>query len=261
MRAAIRQPVPSPTEVNICVIDTSGTVLGLFSTQDAPQFGFDVSCQKARTALFFSLANADALLRQASMNTNVPPLNINLAKYADASTAFGVPLNGQFAFSSRGMGFLARPFFPDGININSVNGPFSKPFPIWSQFNVGLQIALVKPALVSILTGGMVADCSPIPNTPILANGFQIFAGGNAVFKNGVLVGAIGTSGDGIDQDDTVSFAGSFGFEPPAAVRSDQLMPQGVRLPFVKFPRHPNIGNPPAVAPIIRTSRVFSNTN
>jgi uncharacterized protein (TIGR03437 family) len=261
MRAAIRQPVPQPTEVNICVVDTSGVVLGLFSTQDAPQFGFDVSCQKARTALFFSLPNADALLRQASMNTNVPPLNIDLAKYADASRAFGVPLNGQFAFSSRGMGFLARPFFPDGININSVNGPFSKPFPIWSQFNVGLQIALVKPALVSILTGGTVADCSPIPNTPVLANGFQIFAGGNAVFKNGVLVGAIGTSGDGIDQDDTVSFAGSFGFEPPAAVRSDQLLPQGVRLPFVKFPRHPNIGNPSPVAPIIRTSRVFQNTN
>src|SRR5262249_51563580 len=155
------------------------------------------------------------------------PLNINLAKYADASRAFGVPLNGQFAFTSRAMGFLARPFFPDGININSVNGPYSKQIAIWSPFNDGLQVALVKPALVSILTGGMVADCSPIPNTPILANGFQIFAGSSALFKNGVLVGAVGVSGDGIDQDDIISGGGSFGFDPPDAVRADQLLPQG----------------------------------
>src|SRR5262249_39995706 len=54
-RAAIRRPVPSPAEVNITVVDTSGAVLGIFSTQDAPIFGFDVSAQKARTAAFFSL--------------------------------------------------------------------------------------------------------------------------------------------------------------------------------------------------------------
>jgi uncharacterized protein (TIGR03437 family) len=257
LRAAIRRPIPSQTEVNICVLDIAGNVLGLFSTQDAPQFGYDVACQKGRTAVFFSLTNADALLRQASMNTNVPPLNINLAKYADASTAFGVPLNGKFAFTSRAMGFLARPFFPDGIN-GAPNGPFSKPINIWSPFNDGIQIALVKPALVSILTGGMVTDCSPLPNFPLFANGFQIFAGSSALFKNGQLVGAVGISGDGIDQDDIIGAAGAFGFEAPAAVRADQLMPKGVRLPYVKFPRHPNIGTNPANPPIIRTSRVFS---
>src|SRR4029453_5134725 len=48
-RAAIRRPVPSPVEVNITVVDTSGAVLGIFSTIDAPIFGFDVSAQKART--------------------------------------------------------------------------------------------------------------------------------------------------------------------------------------------------------------------
>src|SRR6266508_3350696 len=42
LRAAIRRPVPQPTEVNITVVDTAGNVLGLFSTQAAPQFGFDV---------------------------------------------------------------------------------------------------------------------------------------------------------------------------------------------------------------------------
>ena len=269
LRAAIRLPVPQPTEVNITVVDVTGRVLGAFSTQDAPQFGFDVSAQKARTALFFSLPNTEAQLRAADQS--IQALNailggalngLNIGKYADAALAFGVPLNGQNAFTSRAMGFLARPFFPDGIN-GAPNGPFSKPFPVWSPFNDGLQIALAKPALVSILTGGTPQNigCSPLPNDLTLANGLQIFAGSAALFKNGQLVGAIGVSGDGIDQDDFVASSGAFGFDAPAAVRADQLLPMGVRLPYLKYPRHPNIGNPPAVPPIIRTSRVFSNTN
>src|SRR5262245_38360242 len=261
LRAAIRLPVPQPTEVNICVVDTSGAVLGLFSTQDAPQFGYDVSCQKARTATFFSLPNAGALLR--SVDANVPQvpglIGLSVAKYADQAAAFGVPLNGQNAFTSRAMGFLARPFFPDGIN-GAPNGPFSKDIRFWSPFNDGLQLALVKPALAVILTGGTVPNCSPLPNTPVLANGFQIFASSGALYKNGMLVGAIGISGDGIDQDDIISAGGSFGFDPPAAVRADQLLIRGVRLPYRKYPRHPNIGSTPT-PPIIRTSRVFSNSN
>jgi uncharacterized protein GlcG (DUF336 family) len=266
MRAAIRRPIPAPTEVNICVVDTSGAVLGQFSTQDAPQFGQPVSIQKARTALFFSLQNAGALLRAADANVAGIVPGLSIANYVNAATAFGVPLNGQFAFSSRAMGALARPYFPDGITINSVNGPFSKDFRFWSPFNTGLQLALVKPALVRILTGGtppsgVPFNCSPLQNDLIFGSGIQIFAGSSALFKNGVLVGAIGVSGDGIDQDDAVAFAGAFGFEPPAAVRADQLVIRNVRLPYVKFPRHINIGNPPPVAPIIRTARVFPSTN
>src|SRR5262245_17878896 len=266
MRAAIRRPVPQPTEVNIAVVDLSGAVLGQFSTNDAPQFGQVVSIQKARTALLFSLPNVIAQLNAANASVAGIVPGLDIAKYGAAATAFGVPLNGQFAFSSRAMGALARPYFPDGITINTVNGPFSKDFRFWSPFNTGLQLALVKPALVRILTGGtppsgVSFNCSPLQNDLIFGSGIMIFAGSSALFKNGVLVGAIGVSGDGIDQDDCVAFAGAFGFEPPANVRADQLVLRGSRLPYVKFPRHVNIGNPPLVAPIIRTSRVFPNMN
>ncbi|HKQ72733.1 MAG TPA: heme-binding protein [Blastocatellia bacterium] len=225
MRAAIRQPVPQPVEVNIFVVDTSGAVLGAFSTIDAPPFGFDVAAQKARTANFFSLPTAGAQLRAAGFG-----------KFVDAAAADGVFLDGKFAFSNRAMGFLARPFFPDGIN-GTVNGPFSKPINIWSPFNDGLQVALVKGALASILTGGSPSACTAIPSLP---HGIQIFAGSVPLFKNGVLVGAVGVSGDGIDQDDLTAATASMGFETPDAMRADQLTPRGVRLPFVKFPRHPN---------------------
>jgi uncharacterized protein (TIGR03437 family) len=249
MRAAIRQPIPQPVEVNITVVDASGVVLGIFSTIDAPEFGFDVSAQKARTSAFFSTATAGAFLRSAEGG--------KFAKFADAALAFGVKLDGSVAFSERANGFLSRPFFPDGIN-GAPNGPFSKPITVWSPFNVGLQLALDRSALVTILTGGKAPVCTAIPG---LGTGIQIFAGGVPLYKNGVLVGGIGVSGDGIDQDDTIASAGSFGYEAPPAIRADQLTPFNVRLPYVKFPRHPNIGNPPATAPIVRTGRVFSNTN
>lgn len=224
-RAAIRQPLGSSARVTIAVVDAQGNVLGLFRTQDAPVFGFDVSVQKARAAAFFSSANAGALLRGAGFGI-----------YVDRAATDGLQLNGTVAFSDRAIGFLHRPFFPDGID-NTLPGPFSTPISEWSVFNVGLQLDLIKDNLVATL-GGANVPCTAIPNLP---NGLQIFAGSIPLYKNGTLVGSIGISGDGIDQDDLIAAAGANGFAPPAAIRSDQIFVRDVRLPFVKFPRSPNL--------------------
>jgi hypothetical protein len=74
-----------------------------------------------------------------------------------------------------------------------------------------------------------------------LENGIQIFAGSVPLYKNGQLVGAIGVSGDGIDQDDLMAVAGSAGFEAPLAMRSDQAVVRGTRLPYVRLPRSPEL--------------------
>ena len=42
-----------------------------------------------------------------------------------------------------------------------------------------------------------------------LQNGIQIFSGGVPIYRGDTLVGAVGVSGDGIDQDDMVAFPGS----------------------------------------------------
>ena len=224
-RAAIRQPLGSNARVTIAVVDTAGVVLGVFRQQDAPVFGFDVAVQKARSAAFFSSANAATALHAAGFGS-----------YVDRAVADGVQLNGAFAFSDRAIAFLHRPFFPDGID-NSTAGPFSTSIENWSPFNVGLQLDLVRTNFLAAL-GGPVASCTSIASLP---NGIQIFAGSVPLFKNGVLVGAIGISGDGIDQDDLISAAGANGFSPPVNVRSDQIFVRGVRLPFLKFPRSPNL--------------------
>ena len=49
-------------------------------------------------------------------------------------------------------------------------------------------------------------------------NGIITFPGGVPLYKNGVLVGGIGVSGDGVDQDEIVAFAGAAGFEPGPGV-------------------------------------------
>ncbi len=224
-RAAIRQPLGSNARVTIAVVDLNGTVLGVFRQLDAPVFGFDVSVQKARSAVFFSNSNAGALLSGAGFGS-----------FVTRASADGVSLNGSIAFSDRAIGFLHRPLFPDGIN-NTSAAPFSTGLDTWSPFNVGLQLDLIKTNLLAAI-GGTAVPCSAIPSLP---NGIQIFPGSVPLYKNGVLVGAIGISGDGVDQDDLIAAAGANGYSPPTAIRSDQIFVRGVRLPFLKFPRSPNL--------------------
>ncbi|MDX6695021.1 MAG: hypothetical protein QOF02_2624 [Blastocatellia bacterium] len=224
-RAGIRQPLGSNARVSITVVDASGVVLGIFRTVDAPVFGFDVSAQKARSAAFFSRPDAASILRSRGFDS-----------YVTRAAADGLSLDGSVALTTRSVGFLHRPLYPDGIN-NTAAGPFSAEFPQWSVFNLGLQLDLIKTNLQLTLLGSML-PCSSIPN---LANGTQIFAGSVPLYKNGALCGAIGVSGDGIDQDDIIAAAGAVGYTPAPAIRADQFIIRGTRLPFVKFPRSPNL--------------------
>jgi hypothetical protein len=119
-----------------------------------------------------------------------------------------------------------------------------------------LQSALIVQNLVQVLGGGNPTRCTFLPDTPgggnRLQNGIQIFPGAVPVFRGSQLVGALGVSGDGIDQDDMISFLGTANAGlrvggiglPPAAIRSDQLLVKAsngasVRLRFVGCPFAP----------------------
>ena len=56
------------------------------------------------------------------------------------------------------------------------------------------------------------------------SHGLIEFPGGVPLYKGGKLVGAIGVSGDGVDQDELVAAAGAKGFEPPAHIRVDTVL-------------------------------------
>ncbi len=270
-RAQIRRPLGSQVRVSVTVVDLNGNILGLARGRDGPVFGLDVSVQKARTALLFTHPGTAAALAATPdvvyLNPDGTPgtIRVRFADYlADARSFFGLPNlfgDGIWAFTPRAISNIARPYFPDGI-IGTRNGPFSKPFPNWSPFSDGLQLDLVYNKIVSILTGyigfrdgtlsagqtllQVVGNCTGLPNGRA-RNGIQIFPGGAPIFRGDQLVGGLGVSGDGVDQDDMVSFLGlaraglrlgTIG-HAPAARRSDQLVPQGARLRYVQCPQAP----------------------
>ena len=222
-RAQIRLPLGSTAQVTVAVVDTSGAVLGLVRTPDAPVFGTDVAVQKARTALLFSHPATPADM--AALPAAAP--------YASA-------LVGGIAYSTRAVGNLARPFLPDGME-GSGPGPLSKPFASWSPFSTGLQLDLVQSQLTAPAPG----DCTALPRA---RNGIQIFPGGVPIFRGSTLVGAIGVSGDGVQQDDLIAFRGlanagaalgtGIGNAPPS-VRADTLVATGGHLRYVVCPVAP----------------------
>lgn len=223
-RAQIRRPIGTPARVTVSVVDVDGTVLGIVRSRDAPVFGADVSLQKARTAAFFSSPDAGAALSAIGPGP---------AGYVSDLRAITHPaaLADGAAYTPRTIGNLARPFFPDGVTRYG-RGPFSVEYrSAWSPFNTGLQLDLVVPDLVAALGGADAASCLNASLGLRLGNGMQIFPGGVPVFRNGVLVGGVGVSGDGVDQDDMVAFLGveaagrllATGLgNAPAAVRADR---------------------------------------
>jgi len=269
-RAQIRRPLGSQMRGSVVVVDTKGVVLGVLRTRDAPVFGTDVALQKARTAMFFSKPGAGNELRAAGTVTYVEPPGsaqpaVKFSDYVDAlnQLAGSDVLNGGFAYGARSVGNFERPFFPDGIDANT-NGPLSKPYPKWSPFSTGLQLDLVyeriaQHVLFTIPGGGGPDDgpsCAGAPgpvggfNTTVpaeLGDGLQIFAGGVPIYHGNTLVGGIGVSGDGIDQDDMVAFLGLYNAgqalgtlsNAPAAMRIDQLNIQGQKVRYVECPQGP----------------------
>jgi uncharacterized protein GlcG (DUF336 family) len=251
-RAQIRRPLGSSAQVSVVVVDTNGEILGLTRTPDAPIFGTDVAVQKARTAGFFSSKTAAAALMLTPNANEAPPVvpgssPVVIGSYVTAMrTLLGDPttFSNGIAYSNRAIGNLARPFFPDGIE-GTPNGPLSKPMGQWSPFNDGLQLDLVFNAVV----GGVGAPPGCTNDTRI-RNGIQIFPGSFPIYRGSTLIGAVGVSGDGIDQDDMVSFLGlanagkalgtGIGNAAPA-IRADTLAPQGegTRLRYVNCPQAP----------------------
>jgi uncharacterized protein GlcG (DUF336 family) len=257
-RAQIRRPLDSRAQVSIAIVDTNGSVLGLVRSPDAPIFGTDVSLQKARTAMFFSAAFAGSDLSanpSADVAANVPRAR---AFFNDPAA-----LTGQFAFSDRGLGNVSRPYFPDG-ELGRGPGPFSRPIAEFNPFSTGLQSALVLNNIlthVGFILGNPIdtlQQCTQNPTPGRLANGIQIFPGSVPIYRGNTLVGGIGVSGDGIDQDDMISFLGLHNgglrlggiSNAPAAIRSDQIVVPlsgasggGVRLRWVGCPFNPFLGS------------------
>jgi len=272
-RAQIRKPLDSPAEVTVSIVDAAGNILGVARTPDAPIFGTDVSLQKARATALFSRPDASDLIRanpgDRLLNSafgNIPVIPGAAFRMDASETFFGSDVFTGRAITARAIGNIARPNFPDGIDGRGP-GPLSNPTASWSPFNVGLQLDLIQfqtlaalvfeaaPALVgnvkpaSCIASGVAEAIDAVGGgngSKLFANGIQIFPGGVPIYdRDGVtLLGAIGVSGDGVDQDDMIA---SLGLHRAAlasrmsvrhsarALRSDRIGLRYVQCPQTPF--------------------------
>ncbi|HXD97984.1 MAG TPA: heme-binding protein [Candidatus Acidoferrum sp.] len=130
----------------------------------------------------------------------------------------GFPLG--FSMTARTIGFGAMPLFPPGIDGTS-------PGPFFGDF---------RRDVLNVCT--QARD----PNNLGNQSGIVFFPGSIGIYSGGTLVGGLGVSGDGVEQDDLVTAAGvTPNFVAPPSIRADRVLIGGVRLPFFKFPRNPEI--------------------
>jgi uncharacterized protein GlcG (DUF336 family) len=130
----------------------------------------------------------------------------------------GFPLG--FSMTARTIGFGAMPLFPAGID-GTTSGPFFSDY---------------RRDVLNPCTQGQ------DPNNLGNQSGVVFFPGSIGVYKNGTLVGGLGVSGDGVEQDDLVTAAGvTPDLVAPPHIRADRVIIGGVRLPFFKFPRNPEV--------------------
>jgi len=71
-----------------------------------------------------------------------------------------------------------------------------------------------------------------IGNSNVAEGGLIEFPGGMPLYKGDKLIGAVGVSGDGVEEDENVAEAGTKGFDAPKAIRVDTVTNNGV--PYTK---------------------------
>tara|TARA_Y100000590_G_scaffold135742_1_gene155359 strand:- start:675 stop:2888 length:2214 start_codon:yes stop_codon:yes gene_type:complete len=148
--------------------------------------------------------------------------NVTYFSGSNVNAADQVAMPVGTAVTNRTISFGSQRFFPSGLD-------FAGPGPYRNVF-----------------TNDAANPCTQGRDTNNTANqsGIVFFPGSVPLYKNGALIGGLGVSGDGVEQDDLVAAAGAVGFEPPAGIRSDQYKISDVRMPYLKYPRNPkNLGN------------------
>lgn len=251
----VRTNPGAPVSMVLAVGDKDGNVLGLYRMHDSPIFSIDVAVAKARNTAYY--ADPDPITGGLGVLDHVDDDEDGIADVAPGT-----------AFTNRTFRFLAEPRFPQGVD-GSTPGPFSilreKDIAGVSVFQTeflrsrrpttAVQAALNNPDF----NGGDPAKASDFktvygfdsfnpgrnfhdPNNIANQNGIIFFPGSTPLYNNttNALIGGFGISGDGVDQDDVVTFYGAQGFLPPEAISSaDDVRVRNTRLPFQKFNRHP----------------------
>jgi uncharacterized protein GlcG (DUF336 family) len=228
------QPSPGPTPEGDLIAETGSTQGGLTlaQVQSIVQNTITVANltravirlpEGSRTRFAFAIADLDGHLLALYRMPDATMFSVDVAVakarnviYFSAATGELNQVPSGTAVTTRTIGFGAQPLYPSGAD-GTTPGPF---------FNL-YQFDVASPCT----QGHQPAN----PNQ----NGVIFFPGSAPLYLNGKLVGGIGVSGDGVDQDDWAAAGGAAGFQAPTNIRADQIILRGVRLPYQKFPPNP----------------------
>ena len=218
--AAIRLPADAPCQMIIAITDVDGDVLSAFRMADATLFSLEISITKARNAYYYSNpASRDV----GGPNDGLHPLT---SVFADQASALSVLNTTGIAVTARSLGFLAAEFYPPTID-GLPPGP----------------LVFLRDQNRRGSAFDRMGFAPPGPNQ----SGIIFFPGSAPLYRNGVLAGGLGVSGDGVDQDDYVTDLGlrlaeqrlGMRLQPPEEIRSDRFSFRGVTIPYFKFPQNP----------------------
>ena len=137
-----------------------------------------------------------------------------------------------WALTARTLSYGGQPIFPPGIDLDrpAVPGPF---FPLFVYDS--------KNPCTEGPGASRGGDRSYLNQS-----GIVWFPGSVPLYRGDRVIGGLGVSGDGVEQDDYVSLLGSEGFHPPSTLRVDRSYIRddrgnAVRVPYLKLPRNPEI--------------------
>lgn len=233
-RGQVRLPLGSSSKIIATIVDARGLILAHYRMEDTLTDAIDVVPAKARSTVYYCRPGGPFSNNVSNSGFDFP--------FGDTWPGFPVDPTGQnrgIALTTRTLGFLSQPFYPPGIG-----GTFSQAEYIAALPNFTPAPGNTAPgplynlALLNQLPQQVDRWGNETPD-PGYQNGLTFFPGSVPLYKNGQLVGALGVSGDGVEQNDLIAFEGGAGFEPPPELRIDNFEFDGVKLPYLKFPETP----------------------
>lgn len=228
-RAMIRLPINQPARMTLSIADETGAILALYRMPDGTVFSSDVAMTKARNAYYFSTREGYEVLRDIAANN----------PYDKYTWSPEPPAGKGWAITARTTSFGGQPLFPPGIDLEEE---------LEEQDSVkqrGPWFDLYVYDSKNPCTEG------PGPSrggnrSYLNQSGIVWFPGSVPLYRGDRVIGGLGVSGDGVEQDDYVSVLGSEGFHPPDSLRVDNSVMvdskgRAIRMPYLKLPRNPDI--------------------
>ena len=175
-----------------------------------------------------------------------PPSALDISSCVSKAGTAAYLSSNQNAFTSRTAGFIIQQHFPAGVR-NTSPGPL---------VGVGLS-NLFTSDINKFRAPGSLITFSSTPGlaiVPIFGTSLDGSPGGVPLYKNGIHVGAVGVTGDGVpgpvvfrsqnpftfipgyDVDEEVALAGQTGFRPDRSIQANNVYINGIALAYVSSP-------------------------